>query len=94
MKRCPRVNFKIRKDLGSYMVSHQRLVVVLNLLGNFLVLGTDSVGSLHSIQSPQPSKLGTSPSSSAFKGRTDETISYKDLWYTTSLLLVWTDETC
>ena len=64
-----RGSFQKRKGLGFTSRQSLKKSRNFNSFGNFFGSGTDFVNSPQSIQSPQPSKLGTSPQDFAFRGK-------------------------
>ena len=69
-ERRSRGSFKKRKAVGFIFGQSSKKSRSSDSSKNFFKLGTDSVNSPQSIQSPQPSKLGTSPQGSTFRGGT------------------------
>ena len=67
-ERMSQRKFQKRRDLDLCWDSYPKRVVVLNL-SVIYESQTDSASSPQTFRSPQPSKLGTSPPSSTFRGR-------------------------
>ena len=65
MRECLKESFKREKGSDLFRVNLLKRVIVLNLL----IIHLDSISSPQTFESSQPSRLGMSPSSSAFRDR-------------------------